>query len=229
MAKRSRENLPAKKYQAVLLLAWAAVLLVCLLYKDRFTVDGVLSYTPENAVLAAVFMMLLFALKSISIFIFSGILFAANGLLFPLPAAILLNVLGAAVMVSLPYWLGRRLGKDMVERIAARYPKIKAFQQLQAGHEFTFSFIARVINVLPSDIVSLYMGAIGIGYRSYLLGSILGMLLSLITFPIMGMNITEPGSPAFLLSAGIQTAASAVSIGGAWLYHRKKAGKGRGR
>ena len=130
MAKQSPERLSMKKYQIILILVWAALLLFCLLNKDRFTVDGVLSYTPENAVLSAAFMMFLFALKSISVFIFSGILFAANGILFPLPAAILLNVLGAAVMVSLPYWLGRRLGGDVVGRIVEKYPKAAAFRQL---------------------------------------------------------------------------------------------------
>lgn len=222
MAKQSPERLSMKKYQIILILVWAALLLFCLLNKDRFTVDGVLSYTPENAVLSAAFMMFLFALKSISVFIFSGILFAANGILFPLPAAILLNVLGAAVMVSLPYWLGRRLGGDVVGRIVEKYPKAAAFRQLQTGHELLFSFIARAVNILPSDIVSLYMGAMGISYRKYLSGSILGMLLSLITFPIMGMNIANPGSPTFLWSIGIQAAVSAVSIGGFWLVRRKK-------
>ena len=222
MAKQSPESLSMKKYQIILILVWAALLLFCLLNKDRFTVDGVLSYTPENAVLSAAFMMFLFALKSISVFIFSGILFAANGILFPLPAAILLNVLGAAVMVSLPYWLGRRLGGDVVGRIVEKYPKAAAFRQLQTGHELLFSFIARAVNILPSDIVSLYMGAMGISYRKYLSGSILGMLQSQITFPIMGMNIANPGSPAFLWSIGIQAAVSAVSIGGFWLGRRKK-------
>ena len=226
MAKQSPESLSMKKYQIILILVWAALLLFCLLNKDRFTVDGVLSYTPENAVLSAAFMMFLFALKSISVFIFSGILFAANGILFPLPAAILLNVLGAAVMVSLPYWLGRRLGGDVVGRIVEKYPKAAAFRQLQTGHELLFSFIARAVNILPSDIVSLYMGAMGISYRKYLPGSILGMLLSLITFPIMGMNIANPGSPTFLWSIGIQAAATAASIGGYWLYRRKKRADG---
>ena len=222
MAKQSPESLSMKKYQIILILVWAALLLFCLLNKDRFTVDGVLSYTPENAVLSAAFMMFLFALKSISVFIFSGILFAANGILFPLPEEILLNVLGAAVMVSLPYWLGRMLGGDVVGRIVEKYPKAAAFRQLQTGHELLFSFIARAVNILPSDIVSLYMGAMGISYRKYLPGSILGMLLSLITFPIMGMNIANPSSPAFLWSIGIQAAVSAVSIGGFWLGRRKK-------
>lgn len=214
--------LRSRKYKVILLCVWLVILAVCLVNRDRFSVDGVLRYSPRNPLLAAVFMLLLFALKSLSVFIFSGILFAANGILFPLPAAIALNVLGAAVMVSLPYWLGRRLGKDAVDSVIAKYPKAEALRRMRTGRELSLSFITRAINILPSDILSLYMGATGINYPKYLAGSILGMLLSLITFPIMGMNITEPTSPWFWASIVIQVLVSAVFIGGYWVYYRKK-------
>lgn len=214
--------LRSRKYKVILLCVWLAILAVCFVNRDRFSVDGVLRYSPQNPLLAAVFMLLLFALKSLSVFIFSGILFAANGILFPLPAAIALNVLGAAVMVSLPYWLGRRLGKDAVDSVLEKYPKAEALRRMRTGRELSLSFITRAINILPSDILSLYMGATGINYPKYLAGSILGMLLSLITFPIMGMNITEPTSPWFWASIVIQVLVSAVFIGGYWAYYRKK-------
>ena len=72
------------------------------------------------------------------------------------------------------------------------------------------------------------MGAVGIGYAKYLAGSILGMLLSIITFPIMGMNIMNPGSPAFIASICIQVVVSAISIGGFWIYYRKNQKRGTG-
>ena len=170
--------LHSRKYKVILLCVWLVILAVCFVNRDRFSVDGVLRYSPQNPLLAAVFMLLLFALKSLSVFIFSGILFAANGILFPLPAAIALNVLGAAVMVSLPYWLGRRLGKEAVDSVLEKYPKAEALRRMRTGRELSLSFITRAINILPSDILSLYMGATGINYPKYLAGSLLGMLLS---------------------------------------------------
>ena len=214
--------LHSRKYKVILLCVWLVILAVCFVNRDRFSVDGVLRYSPQNPLLAAAFMLFLFALKSLSVFIFSGILFAANGILFPLPAAIALNVLGAAVMVSLPYWLGRRLGKEAVDSVLEKYPKAEALRRMRTGRELSLSFITRAINILPSDILSLYMGATGINYPKYLAGSLLGMLLSLITFPIMGMNITEPTSPWFWASMIIQVLVSAVFIGGYWVYYRKK-------
>ena len=223
-----KKILHSRTYKIIILCVWLVILGTCLLYRDRFSVESVLQASPQNTLLAALFMMVLFALKSMSVFIFSGILFAANGILFPLPAAIGLNVLGAGIMVSLPYWIGKNVGKDMIDRIVRKYPKVKLLRNTQTSHEFILSFVTRAVNILPSDILSLYMGAVGIGYAKYLAGSILGMLLSIVTFPIMGMNITSPGSPAFIASICIQAAVSAISIGGFWIYYRKNQKKETG-
>lgn len=229
MGKYTQDTDPRRirKYQILLMLVWFAILVLCFFNRDRFTVDGVLAYTPQNTILAAIFMMFLFALKSLSVFIYSGILFAANGILFPLPEAIALNILGTAVMVSLPYWLGRRTGKEAVDQLVLRYPKIEALRHMRTRHEFTISFFTRIINILPSDILSLYMGTTGIHYGKYLAGSLLGMSLSIVTFPIMGMSITEPGSPAFIVSVCLQIAVSAAALVTYWRFQRKKVGKDR--
>ena len=219
---RNTEPRRIRRYQIVLAFVWAAVLVLCFLNRDRFTVDGILAYTPQNTILAALFMMFLFALKSLSVFMFSGILFAANGILFPLPQAIALNSLGAGIMVSLPYWLGRRLGRGAMDQIVRRYPKMETLRNMRTQHEFTISFFTRIINILPSDILSLYMGAAGIHYGKYLTGSLLGMLLSIITFPIMGMRITDPGSPAFILSVSLQAAVSIAALIVCWRLGKKQ-------
>ena len=216
MAKQNDGDiLHSRAYKIILLCVWLVILTVCLVNRDQFSVDGVLHYSPRNPLLAVLFMLFLFALKSLSVFIFSGILF-------PLPAAIAVNVLGAAVMVSLPYWLGRKLGKDAADGILEKYPKAAALRRMRTGRELPLSFITRAINILPSDILSLYMGATGINYPRYLTGSLLGMALSLVTFPIMGMNITEPASPWFWASIVIQILVSVFFIGGDWLCYRKK-------
>ena len=110
--------LHSRIYKIIILCAWLLILGTCLLYRDRFSVESVLQISPQNMLLAALFMMVLFALKSMSIFIFSGILFAADGILFPLPAAIGLNIIGAGIMVSLPYFVGKKIGKDMIDKIS---------------------------------------------------------------------------------------------------------------
>ena len=99
--------------QAALAAVWIAIVCVCFFNRDRFSVDEVLRFTPSEPWLAAVIMLLLFALKSLSVVVYCGILYAADGILFPLPVAILMNILGTAVMVSVPYFIGRRRGGDI--------------------------------------------------------------------------------------------------------------------
>ena len=120
-----KQILRSRTYKIIILCVWLVILGACLLCRDQFSVESVLQASPQNMLLAALFMMVLFALKSMSIFIFSGILFAANGILFPLPAAIGLNILGTGIMVSLPYWVGKKVGKDMIDRIVCKYPRVE--------------------------------------------------------------------------------------------------------
>ena len=69
--------------------AWAGIMLFAVLHRGDFTLDGILSYTPENPLLAFAVLMALFALKSLTVVFYAGALYAAGGVLFPLPIAIL--------------------------------------------------------------------------------------------------------------------------------------------
>ena len=214
--------LHSKRYKILILCLWLVILGVCLLHREWFDLENVLGASPQNMLLAAVFLLALFALKSLSVFIYSGFLFIASGILFPIPAAILVNLLGAAVMVSLPYWLGRQVGGALIESILRKYPKTAALRQIQMSNQLFFCFFTRIINILPSDILSLYLGASGVRYGRYLLGSVGGMLLTIVTFPIIGSSITDPASPLFIASVAVQVVVTAASLGGYALYLRRK-------
>ena len=183
----------------ILLLVWVGIISICLLRRKDLSVEGILRYTPQNPWLAAVVMLALFALKSLSIVIYSGLLYAANGILFPLPAAILLNLAGTVIMLTLPYWIGRRNGASAAGDIRKKYPKVEAIHDLRVQNDLAFAFLVRMVR-LPSDVASLYMGAIEVDYRKYLIGSLLGMLPHTITYPIMGMSVQDVHSPQFIVS-----------------------------
>ena len=101
-------------------LVWLGIIALCLVHKDSFTLEGILTYPPDKPLLAALVLVALFAVKSLSVFLYSGFLYMAAGVLFPLPAAIAVNLAGTAVMVPLPYLLGQKLGGRAVEYIPRR-------------------------------------------------------------------------------------------------------------
>jgi len=205
----------------VLLLVWLSIILIFIFCKDEISVDGILRFTPDNLFLAAITMLVLFAFKSLSIVIFSGILFAANGIMFSLPAAILLNLCGTAIMITIPYAIGKKSGAGMVNRVLERYPKVTALRKLRPENDFMFSFIARLIGLLPCDIVSLYMGMIRMPYITYLMGCLLGFLPGMIAFTVIGMSITDIRSPQFIIAVCAEIAIITSSASFYLIYKRK--------
>lgn len=199
---------------------WLVMICVCLFQHDQITVDSVLNFTPKNPVLAVVVLLLFFALKSISIFFFAGILYAAAGILFPLPIAILVNILGTAIMVTIPYYIGKFAGTPLVNQILRRYPKAGLLKRIRAGNDFIFCFVARLIHVLPCDLVSMYMGAIQLDYGSYIWACLLGMLPPMITYPIMGINATDPHSSQFRTALCIELCLKVASVIACLFYSR---------
>lgn len=197
--------------KALVGLLWLSIIALCLAHKDSFTLEGILTYTPDKPFLAALVLVALFAVKSLSVFLYSGFLYIAAGVLFPLPTAIGVNLIGTAVMVTLPYLLGRKLGGQAVEYILNRWPKAAALRDLRSGSDFFFVLIIRLLNVFSLDAVSAYMGAVGVKYRDFLPASLLGLMSMCVLFPIMGGSISDVRSPQFLISAGIQLALMLVS------------------
>ena len=205
----------------VLSLIWVGIIVILFIHREELSAEGIARYMPKNPWLAAIVMLALFALKSLSIVIYSGLLYAANGILFPLPVAIVLNLIGTVIMVSLPYLIGRRTGASAVDEIRAKYPKAEAIRNLRAKNDFLFSFLVRMAR-LPSDVASLYMGAVHVEYKKYLLGSLLGLLPHTITYPMMGMNIRDIRSPQFLISLCAEIAYILVTSAVYTLYRKKK-------
>ena len=143
-------------------------------------------------------------------------------MLFPFPAAICLNILGSAIMVSIPYLIGKKLGSSAVTYVTEKYSKAKEIRKIRSDNDLFFTYIVRMVGRLPSDVVSLYMGAIQVKYKKYLLGSILGMLPHMILFPIIGMSITDIHSPAFIVSLCIEGVLIVGSVIGYATYKKLK-------
>lgn len=202
-----------KYFPAVILLV---LILFCIHYKKDLSVEKILSYTPEDPVKAALLMLAFYAVKSVSFVFPIAVLQLAVGHLFSTGTALLVNFLGRAVTLALPYWMGRFSGSSMVESLTAKYPKLKTVVDYQNGSPLYISFFMRTLNFLPGDAVSLFLGAVKIPFAIYMAGGILGTLPGVILATIFGANIKNPGSPAFWLSAVLLVMISVSSI----LIHR---------
>ena len=134
MSDKNSRKRSSSLLQKIALVAWAALIVAALLNRDKITIDSILSYTPSNLWLAALVMLGLFALKTLSVVFSSGLLFMVSGMLFDLPVAIVVNIAGALVMFLEGYAIGRAGGRDLVEDLTERYPRFAHFTGLKDDH-----------------------------------------------------------------------------------------------
>lgn len=199
-----------------------AMVVFCII-RGGFSVEDILSYAPRNVWLAAGFLLLLYLAKCLSVAFPIIVLQVAAGHLFAPAAALSLNILGLAVDLTVPFWIGRFSGSGLTARLLARYPRLDGLLESQEGHYLFLSFFLRVIYLLPGDIVSMYFGSVRGPYLTCLLGGLLGGLPSLLAATLLGASVSQPGSPAFWLALGITAGVSVLSLLGylLWQKHQK--------
>ncbi len=206
----------------IMLAFWGGIILLCWICRDRITVESIINYLPENTAVAICIILILFALKGVTVIVYGGILYAASGVLFPLPVAICVNLAGTVLMTSVPFFIGKRAGTDLLDQLVRKNKRLELLRDTPKQNEFFFSFAVRMIGLLPGDLVGMYSGACGLTYSHYICGTVVGMFPSLITFSVMGMSAHDLSSPAFLISVGSEILLMLLSLSAYLLWRKKK-------
>ncbi len=195
---------------------------------QSLTLDTVLSYVPARPLLAVLVILLLYALKSVSLMLPVLLLDAACGVLFPLPAAILIASLGTAITLTVPYFIGRGAGPDMTERLQQKHERLREIRQLRNRNEFFCAFLIRIVGILPCDVVSLYLGNTRLPFGKYLLGGVLGFLPDILTAAVVGMKVDDRSSPWFWGAIAVNLLVAAGATFFYTRYRKRHAAPGEG-
>lgn len=207
------ERKTVKIIKRVIIIAfWVALIGFCIYYHDEITVERIVSLIPKNSAVSVIVMLLLYAIKGLAVFIYGGILYAAGGILFSLPVAIIIGTLGTAIMISVPFFIGKKAGAHSVESLVKKNKKLEIILDMQNKNELWVSFFIRMVGLLPADVVAMYLGASGMKYKNYFIGSMLGLFPSVLCFSIMGMSIDDVGSPEFIISLCVEVGLMVASV-----------------
>lgn len=170
--------------------------------RHQLTAEAIARLSPEQTALAAAFLLVLYVLKSLTFCVPMSALTAAGGLLFPLPAALAVNLCGAAAAQTAPFLVGRRRREDL-DALGRRYPKAAALCRLEPKERWTSVFLLRLGGASPGDVVSLLLGAAGVPYGTYLSAGVLGAAPRVAAATVLGAALWSPGSPRFWISLGV--------------------------
>lgn len=183
------------------------------------SIEDIQNFTPSNYFLAAGIIILIYAIKSVSMFVSLSIIYISVSIIFPWYLAIIINLVGLAVCMSIPYFIGRFSATPFIEKIISKYPKAAKITEIEEENKWFFVFIIKILGFIPNEIGSLLLGTLKIKYRVYVTAAVLGKTPSMIATTLLGANITKPGTPEFKWSIIISVL---VFIGIAIVYWKNK-------
>ena len=184
---------------------------------DEFSVDYLLSFTPENHFRAVVFFLLLFTVKSFSLFLPITVLYILSGIVFPFVPSLLLNIAGTLICMTVGYCLGRFTSADYAEKMVDKYPKLKGVVEKLHQEEWFYSYLIRMFPI-PDDLVSMYLGSMKIKAVTYFTAGFAGALPMIVAITLIGANINDPFSPMSVFAFSMTAALMLIS----YVMHRYK-------
>lgn len=201
-----------KRLKFIPLIFTLILIIICGCFFFSHDFKDILSYTPDNLVLAGLVLLGFYALKSISvIFPLTG-LFVAVGIIYPFWAAALFNILGLCISFTIPYLLGRWLGCELAESIVEKYPKAKKIVDYSQENNRFASYISRAVVIVPGDLVSMLHGAIRTPFKAYMIGSVLGVLPEMLVQTYIGGKLHSLTLQSFMVMLLLILATLAFSL-----------------
>lgn len=134
------------------------------------------------------------------------------GMVFPTRFAIIINVCGFVLLLTLKYFWGKHLGGGAIHKILTKYDNVdKLLESNNRGKDWLL-FLFRLVPSFPINSISQLYGAMGTKYPKYLWLSLLGLLPKIISYSFIGRNVYNPFSLAFMLPIVILFIISGLSM-----------------
>jgi len=188
-AQNSSGLIKALQIGSLVLMLASAVFCVVYLKQKGLTAADFKDYEPANLWLAAVVIIAFYVVKSLSLVFPLPILYVSVAYIMPnIWQAFAVNLAGVVLSLAMPYYIGRFSGKGLVDKLTARFPKIKKLDDFKSDNETMFVFILKLSGVLACDLSSLLLGAMNINFKKFMIGSVAGLLPLIAVWTFLGQN-----------------------------------------
>lgn len=140
--------------------------------------------------------------KSFALIFPPAVIYAVSGIFFEnLWTAILVNFIATVLSLVLPFFLGKLTGRDMLDSLKKRFPKIEKLDNFAGENEFAIVLIVKASGMLPSDLSSLIFGAMDMKFRNYFIAANIGMLPLNVLWTLLGNkgDLANPLSYLYVL------------------------------
>nr|WP_231957834.1 VTT domain-containing protein [Paraburkholderia tropica] len=142
------------------------------------------------------------------------LLIATMGVVFGAAWGGLYAFVGTTLAAAVSFWIGERLGRDAVRKLAG--PRVNRLSQRVAKRGIVAVVVLRLLPVAPFSIVNLVAGASHIRMRDYMIGTMLGMapglFLTVAFAHQLVASLRHPTAGSFSVLIGIGAALIGLSL-----------------
>ena len=201
----------------VFMLSMVAVMLV-LMNKFDISIENaaeISTYISGGTATISLIIIAFTVIKSFALVFPPAVIFAISGILFDnLWTAILVNFVGVALSMILPYYLGRFTGKGMLEMLKERFPKIKKLDDFTGKNEFMVVYVVKASGVVPSDLMNVIYGAMNVNFTKFFIASNLGMLPFNILFTLLANkgDLSNPYSLLYIIPIPVFVVVMSIAV-----------------
>ena len=189
MNNRTKETLLALLRAAV---AMTIFVLGVINYEKLKNIDVRALVEASTGMIAAISTILgIYIVKSVLFIIPASLIYISVGMAFTPWQAILINLAGIIIEVSVTYVLGLFLGGDYVNKLLAKSKGGQKILDLEISNRFSVLLGIRALPVFPIDFVSLFWGAAKCPFVKYFIASVVGIMPRVILFTILGDGIYD--------------------------------------
>lgn len=108
---------------------------------------------------------------------------------------------GALLSAAVTYWIGRRLGRHAVRRLAGK--RLNRITRRLAKKGTMAIAVVRLLPIAPFSVVNAVAGASRIGWREFMLGTLIGMAPGIFATVVfvdrVAKAVTDPGLDTFIM------------------------------
>ncbi len=200
-----------KALQIVSIVFMAVMLVAMLILVKKFNISienayELSSYIKGGTLTVALIIIAFTVIKSFTLVFPLAVIFAVSGLLYEnVLSAIAVNFVAIALSFIVQYYFGKFAGKDLIDTLKMRFPKIRKIDDFAGKNEFTVVYVIKAAGIGPSDLLSIIFGAMNVSFGKFFLASNLAMLPFNIFFTVLANkgDLTNPNNLLYLVPIAV--------------------------
>lgn len=208
-----------KPKQSLVLLTLVCILATALtlLVLGRLDPDQIRTVVARAGVWAPLCYSLIYILATLLVLPSTALNLMGGGLFGPWLGT-LWTTIAAILAAAIAFYISRTIGRQaLAHRLAGRWQRMDA--EIKRGGLF-YMFAIRLVPIMPYGLVNFAAGLTSIGFKEFLLGTILGTVPSVLPFVLLGSSSIEALSGNATPLVGALALTGVLVIGSTYLKNR---------